>query len=326
MSTRREFITLLGGAGAIWPLGAQAQQAAMPVVGFLNGQTSTEFAHLVAGFRRGLNEVGFVEGKNVAIEYRWAGQQYDRLPALAADLVRRRVSVIVAAGGAHEAGIASSSTIPIVCSFGGDPVRSGFVESFNRPGKNVTGIVTLSTDLETKKLELLHEIVPRPALLAVLLDPKFSEAEAQLKEVQLAALSLGRQIEVINASSDGEIDAAFTALVQMRAAALTIAGNPFFNNQVNRLAALATRYAIPAVFAVREYVEAGGLISYGSSIPDVYRQIGQYTGRILKGEKPADLPVMQPTKFELVINLKTAKALGLNIPTGLLLRADEVIE
>src|SRR5262245_61954608 len=190
---RREFISLLGGAATAWPIGARAQQATMPVVGFLNGQTSTEFAHLLAGFRRGLNEAGFVEGKNVAVEYRWAGRQYDRLPALAADLVRRRVSVMVAAGGAHLAGIASSSTIPIVCSFGGDPVRSGFVESFNRPGKNVTGIITLSTELETKKLELLHEIVPRPALLAVLFDPKFSEVEAQLKEVQLAALSLGRQ-------------------------------------------------------------------------------------------------------------------------------------
>jgi ABC-type uncharacterized transport system substrate-binding protein len=324
MTSRREFIALLGGAAA-WPLVARAQQPAMPVVGFLNGQTSTEFAHLVTGFHRGLNEAGFVEGKNVAIEYRWAGRQYDRLPALADDLARRRVSVIVAAGGAHEAGIASSSTIPIVCAFGGDPVRSGFVESMNRPGKNVTGIITLSSELEGKKLELLDEIVPRPALIAVLLDPNF-EAEAQLKEVQSAALSLGRQIKVINASSEGEINAAFAALVQMRAAALTITGGPFFNSRLNQLAALATRYAIPTVFAVREYVEAGGLISYGSSIPDVYRQIGQYTGRILKGEKPADLPVMQPTKFELVINLKTARALGLNMPTALLLRADEVIE
>jgi putative tryptophan/tyrosine transport system substrate-binding protein len=324
MSTRREFITLLGGAAA-WPLVARAQQPAMPVVGFLNGQTSTEFAHLVTGFHRGLNQAGFVEGKNVAIEYRWAGRQHDRLPALADDLVRRRVSVIVAAGGAHEAGIASSSTIPIVCAFGGDPVRSGFVESMNRPGKNVTGIITLSSELEGKKLELLDEIVPRPALIAVLLDPNF-EAEAQLKEVQSAALSLGRQIKVINASSEGEINAAFAALVQMRAAALTITGGPFFNSRLNQLAALATRYAIPTVFAVREYVEAGGLISYGSSIPDVYRQIGQYTGRILKGEKPADLPVMQPTKFELVINLKTARALGLTVPPTLLARADEVIE
>jgi putative ABC transport system substrate-binding protein len=233
---------------------------------------------------------------------------------------------MVAAGGAHEAGIASSSTIPIVCSFGGDPVRAGFVERINRPGKNVTGVMVLSTELEAKKLELLHQIVPRPALIAVLLDPKFSEAEAQSKEVESAASSLGRQIKVINASSDAEIDAAFTALVQMRAAAVVITGGPFFNNRLNQLAALAMRYAIPTAFAVREYVEAGGLISYGSSVPDVYRQIGQYTGRILKGEKPADLPVIQPTKFELAINLKAAKALGIDIPTAVLLRADEVIE
>jgi putative ABC transport system substrate-binding protein len=267
-----------------------------------------------------------VEGRNVGIEYRWAGRQYDRLPALAADLVRRRVSVMVAAGGAHEAGIASSRTIPIVCTFGGDPVRSGFVESINRPGKNVTGVIVLSTELEAKKLELLHEIVPRPALIAVLLDPKYSEAEAQLIEVQSAASSLGRQIKVINASSEGEIETAFAALVQMRAAALAITGGPFFNNRLNQLAALATRFAIPAAFATREYVEAGGLISYGSNVPDVYRQVRQYTGQILKGEKPADLPVMQPTKFELVINLKTAKALGLNVPDKLLALVDEVSE
>jgi putative ABC transport system substrate-binding protein len=285
-----------------------------------------QFAHLVAGFHRGLNESGFVEGQNVAIEYRWAGRQYDRLPALAADLVRRRVSVIIAAGGAHEAGIASSSVIPIVCTFGGDPVRAGFVESINRPGKNVTGVMVLSTELEVKKLELLHEIVPRPVLIAVLLDPKFSEAEAQLQAVQSAASALGRQIKVINASSEGEIDAAFAAVVQMRAGALAITGGPFFNNRLNQLAALAARHAIPTVFAVREYAEAGGLMSYGSNVPDVYRQIGRYAGRILKGEKPADLPVIQPAKFDLVINLKAAKALGLDLSPTLVARADEVIE
>src|SRR5262245_24111213 len=302
---RRDFITLLGGAAA-WPLAARAQQPVMPVIGFLNGQTSTEFTHLVAAFRRGLNEGGFVEGQNVAIEFRWAERRYDRLPALAADLVHRQVSVIVGTGGAHAEAIAASRTIPVVCTFGGDPVKAGFVESVNRPGRNVTGVITLSTDLEAKKLEMLHQFVPHPALIGVLLDPKFDEAEAQLKEVQSAARSLGRQIEVLNASSEGQIDAAFAELAQMRAAALTITGGPFFNNRLNQLAALTTRHAIPAVFAVREYVHAGGLMSYGTDIPDAYRQIGSYAARILKREKAADLPVLLPTKFNMAINLKTA--------------------
>jgi putative tryptophan/tyrosine transport system substrate-binding protein len=323
---RREAITLLGGASIAWPITARAQQASMPVVGFLNAQTPHEFTHLVVAFHRGLNEGGFVEGQNVAIEYRWAEQHYDRLPGLAADLVRRQVSVIVGTGGAHVEAIAASRTIPIICSFGGDPVKAGFVESINRPGKNVTGVITLSTDLEAKKLELLRELLPRPALIAVLLDSKFSDAEGQLKEIQSAAHALRQQIEVFIASSPGEIDAAFAALVQMRAAALTITGGPFFNNRLGQLAALAARHAIPTVFAEREYVSAGGLMSYGSNIPDVYRKIGEYTARVLKGEKPANLPILLPTKFNMAVNLKTAKLLGITIPTALLLLADEVIE
>jgi putative tryptophan/tyrosine transport system substrate-binding protein len=323
---RRKVITLLGGAAA-WPLAARAQQPAMPVIGFLNGQTSNEFTHLVAAFRRGLDEGGFVEGQNAAIEFRWAETKYDRLPALADDLVRRQVSVIVATGGAHGVAIAASRrSTPIVCSFGGDPVRAGFVESINRPGKNVTGVITLSTDLEAKKLELLHPIIPRPALIAVLLDPKFSEAEVQLKEVQSAARLLGRQIKVINASTEGQVDAAFAELVQMRAAALTITGGPFFNNRRSQLAALATRHAIPTMSHERESVHAGGLMSYGTDIPDVYRQIGSYAARILKRERAADLPVLLPTKFYMALNLKTAKALGLDVPPTLLALADEVIE
>jgi len=323
---RREVVALLGGAATTWPLAVRAQQPAMPVIGFLNGQTSNEFTHLMAAFHRGLNEGGFVEGQNVAIEFRWAERKYDRLPALAEDLVRRQVSVIVGTGGAHGEAIAASRSIPIVCSFGGDPVRAGFVESINRPGKNVTGVITLSTDLEGKKLELLHPLIPRPALIAVLLDPKFSEAEVQLKEVQSAARLLGRQIKVINASSEGQIDTAFAELVQMRAAALVITGCPFFNNRRDQLAALATRHAIPTIFHERESVHAGGLMSYGTDIPDVYRQIGSYVARILKREKAADLPVLLPTKFNMAINLQTAKALGLDVPPTLLALADEVIE
>ena len=322
---RRAFLTLIGGAAA-WPLAARAQQAAMPVVGFLNAQTPAEFTHLVAAFLRGLREGGFVGGQNVAMEYRWAERQYDRLPALAADLVRRQVSVIVATGGAHVAGIASSRTIPIVCTFGGDPAKAGFVESVNRPGGNVTGVTVLTTDLEAKRLELLHELVPHPALIAVLLDPRFAQAEGQLKEVRSAARALGRPLEVINASSESDIDAAFATLVKMRAAAVVIVGNPLFNSRRNQLAALATRYAIPAIHENREFTSAGGLMSYGTNVPDAYRQVGGYTARVLKGERPGNLPILLPTKFDMAINLKTAKVLGVTMPTTLLLRADEVIE
>jgi len=321
---RREFVALVCGAAA-WPLAARAQQP-IPVIGFLNAQTAAEFAHLVTEFRRGLNQAGFVEGQNVAIEYRWADRQFDRLPGLAADLVRRQVAVMVATGGAHAAAIAASKTIPIVCTFGGDPVKPGFVESINRPGKNVTGVVVLTTDLEAKRLELLHELVPPPGLIGVLIDPTFPEARAHLHEVQSAARTLGRQIEVMNASTESEIDAAFATIVRLRAAALAVGAGPFFYNRRSQIIALAARHAIPTIHENRETTIAGGLMSYGVSVPGVYRQVGGYTARVLKGENPSDLPVEQPTKFELVINLKAAKALGLEIPPTLLARADEVIE
>jgi len=325
---RRQFITLLGGAAIAWPLAARAQQSALPVVGFLNAQTPGDYSHEVAAFHRGLNEGGFVEGRNVAIEYRWAERQTERLPALTADLIYRRVSVIVASGGATVAAIATTGTvpIPIVATFGGDPVKLGYAESLNRPGKNVTGVGVFSIDLEAKRLELLHELVPS-GLIAVLLDRRFiSDSEGQLKEVQAAARALGRQIQVIHASGASEIDVAFTTIVQMRAVALAIGAGALFNARRNQLLALAARHKIPAMYENRESVLAGGLMSYGPSVPDVYRQIGGYTARVLKGEKPADLPILLPTKFDMAINLKTARALGLDVPPTLLARADEVIE
>jgi putative tryptophan/tyrosine transport system substrate-binding protein len=327
MIRRREFITLLGGA-ATWPLAARAQQPALPVIGFLNAQTSGDYSHLVAAFHHGLNEGGFVEGRNVAIEYRWAERQTERLPALTADLIYRQVSVIVASGGATVAAIATTGTvpIPIVATFGGDPVKLGYAESLNRPGKNVTGVGVFSIDLEAKRLELLHDLVPS-GLIAVLLDRRFlSDPEGQLKEVQTAARALGRQIQVIHASSASEIDAAFATVVQMRAVALAIGAGALFTARRNQLLALAARHKIPAMYENRESVLAGGLISYGPSVPDVYRQIGGYTARVLKGEKPADLPILLPTKFDMAINLRTAKALGITVPLPLLARADEVIE
>jgi putative ABC transport system substrate-binding protein len=323
---RRDFITRIGAAAATWPLAAHAQQPKMPAIGFLNAQTPTEFTHLVTAFLRGLNEGGFVEGQNVAIEYRWAERHYDRLPSLAADLVRRQVSVLVATGGAHAAGVASSRSIPIISSFGGDPIKTGFVESFNRPGKNVTGVMILTTDLEAKRLELLHELVSPSALIAVLIDPRFLEAEGQLNEVRSAARALKRRLEVVNVSSESEIDAAFATLVKKPVAGLAFVGNPLFNNRRNQLVVLTARHAIPAIHESREFTLAGGLMSYGTNVPEVYRQVGAYTARVLKGEKPADLPILLPTKFDMAINLKTAKSLGITMPTPLLLRADEVIE
>ena len=324
---RRNFITLVGTSFA-WPLAARAQQPALPVIGFLSAQTPSDYAHLVSAFHRGLNEGGFVEGRNVAIEYRWAERQTERLPALTADLIYRRVSVIVASGGATVAAIATTGTvpIPIVATFGGDPVKLGYAESLDRPGRNVTGVGVFSIDLEAKRLELLHELVPS-GLIAVLLDRRFiSDSEGQLKEAQAAARALGRQIQVIYASSASEIDVAFAKIVQMRAVALALGAGALFNARRNQLVALAARHKIPAMYENRESVLAGGLMSYGPSVPDVYRQIGGYTARVLKGEKPADLPVLLPTKFDMAINLKTARALGLNVPATLLARADEVIE
>jgi len=320
---RREFITLLCGAAATWPLAARAQQPAMPVVGFLNSTSAASWRRLVESFRRGLGETGFVEGQNVAIEFRWAEGQYDRLPALAADLVRRRVAVIVATGGdaSGRAAKAATATIPIVFTSGADPVREGLVASFNRPGGNATGVNVLLNAMEGKRLALLREMVPTAALIAVLLNPALPTFDGQV-----AARSVGQQLHILRASNDGEIDAAFAAAAELRAGALLVAADPFFYSRRERLVGLASRHAIPAIYELRGYAAAGGLMSYGISVAEAYRLVGVYTGRILKGEKPAELPVQQPTKFEFIINLKTAKALGIDVPLHLQQLADELIE
>jgi putative tryptophan/tyrosine transport system substrate-binding protein len=323
---RRDFITLLGGTAVAWPIAAWAQQAGMPVIGFLNGQSPASFAHLLRAFHQGLNEAGYVEGQNATTDYRWAEGYVDRLPELARDLVRRQVAVIVAAGGAHLAAKAATNNIPIVFTTPGEPVAEGLVASFNRPGGNATGISVFTGTLEAKRFELLHELVPKAATIGVLLDPTFSSFGMQITEVQTAARATGHELRVLNVSSDAEIDEAFSILGKIRAGGLVVGGNPFLNGRRNKLIALAAREAIPTIYETRESTIAGGLMNYGASITDIYRQVGVYTGRILKGEKPADLPVLQPAKFDLLINLKTAKALGLDIPPTLLARADEVIE
>jgi putative ABC transport system substrate-binding protein len=323
---RREFITLLGGA-VTWPFAAHAQQPAMPVIGFLSARSPQDAAHLATAFQRGLYENGFVDGQNLTIDFRWADGQYDRLPALAAELVRRPVKVIAATGGdpVALAAKAASSTIPIVF-VTGDPVKAGLVASYSRPGGNATGINLLTTTMEPKRVGILHDLMPQASAIAVLVDPRFPTAEMQSRDIEEAARAIGIQIEVFHASTDNEINAAFQSIVQHRLPALLAAGSPFFDTRRGNLIALAARYKLPTIYQFREYTVDGGLMSYGVSITDAYRQVGAYVGRILKGAKPADLPVLQPTKFEFVINLKTARAIGVNISGDLLSLADEVIE
>ena len=324
---RREFITLLGGAAA-WPLAVPAQTA-IAIIGFLSSRSSGDSEHLVTAFRLGLKETGYVEGDNAVIAFRWAEGRYDRLPAQAAELARQRVAVIVAAGGnvVAFAAKAATSTIPTVFIVGSDPVQDGLVASLARPGGNITGVTLITSELGAKRLGLLRELVPSAALIAVLLNPDQARtSQQQSRDIEAAAGAIGQRIVMLSASNDPELETAFATLKQAQAGALVIMPDPFFTTQRERLIALAGRHAIPAVYDSREYASAGGLISYGTRYTDTYRQAGVYTGRILKGTKPADLPVLQPTSFELVINLKTAKALGLEVPPTLLARADEVIE
>jgi ABC-type uncharacterized transport system substrate-binding protein len=324
---RREFITLLGGAAAAWPIAARAQQAAMPVIGFLDAASLETEVRGLAEFRKGLSEIGYVEGQNVMIVYRSAEGQADRLPALADDMVQRRVAVIVTvANNAAVAAKATTTTIPIVFTVGGDPIKMGLVDSLNRPGGNITGVSFLSSDIIAKMLEALHELMPKAARIAALVNPTNQNAAADTKEAEAAARTLGLELQVLNASNGREIDDAFALLVERRAAALLIEGDPFFIGRMKQLVVLTARHAIPAIYQGRDFPDAGGLISYGANRSDALRLAGGYTGRILKGERPVDLPVQLATKLELVVNLNTAKALGLEVPATLLARADEVIE
>jgi ABC-type uncharacterized transport system substrate-binding protein len=321
---RREFITLIGGAAVAWPLSARAQQPAMPVIGFLRSTTAMSSAHLVVAFRQGLNEMGFVEGQSVAVDYRWADNQDDRLPGLVAEMVRRRVAMIVAGGIAATHAARAASNTPIVFAVGADPVRIGLVSSLNRPGGNITGISFITgIDLVAKRLELLHELVPKATIVAALLD---TAGETQLEDVEAAARALGRQVVIARVASERDFDAAFEQIVKAGAGALVGLGGAVITAQRRQIVALAIRHAIPALYTLREFVEVGGLMSYGPSQTHAYRRAGIYAGRILKGEKAGDLPVELPTKYELVINLATARALGLEISPMLLARADEVIE
>jgi putative ABC transport system substrate-binding protein len=326
MIRRRKFITLLGGAAA-WPLAARAQQAAMPVIGYLNFGSPESDAPRLTGLRRGLNETGYVEGRNFLIEYRWAGNQPDRLPALAADLVQLRVAVIVAAGLLPAlAAKAATTSIPIVFAAAADPVQLGLVASLNRPGGNLTGVNSFAGELGAKGLALLHDLVPSTETIGFLENPNNPIFDLTTRDVLAAAPVVGLKVQILKASTDREIDTAFVSLVQVRTGALLVGNDPFFNSRIEQLVALAARHAIPAMYPIREFAAAGGLMSYGTSNRDIYQQVGIYTGRILKGTKPADLPVMQTTKFDLVINLKTAKALNLQIPDKLFSVSDEVIE
>ena len=325
---RREFITLLGGAAAAWPLSARGQQSAMPVIGFLHTSSAVQITPQLEGFRRGLAESGYVVAQDVAIEYRWADGHFDRLPALAAELVQRRVTVLISGGGPRTALAvkAATSVIPILFVMTDDPVKHGVVASLNRPGGNITGATFFSTALVAKRLELLRELVPAADGIVFLTDPNDIESELEARDVQSAAQTTGQQITILKAANVSDLDAVFAGLVQPRTKAILVGSNVFFVAVRDQLAVLAARYAVPIVYPGRLFVASGGLASYGTSLPEAYRQIGLYAGRILKGEKPANLPVVQPTKFETIVNLKTAKALGLVVPYNLLARADEVIE
>jgi putative ABC transport system substrate-binding protein len=325
---RRDFLTFVGGAVAAWPLAARAQQPSVPVVGYLGGGSRESDAFRLTPFQQGLKEAGYVENQNVAVEYRWAENQYGRFPALAADLAGRHVAVIVALGSifAVRAAKAATTTIPIVFEVGVDPVEVGLVASLNRPGGNATGVTSLNVEIGPKQLELLRELVPTAAIIALLINPTNPNAQTLSRVGQAAARTLGLQLHVLHASTDGDLTTVFATLVQLRAGGLVIGVDPFFDSRSEQLAALTVRHAVPTSCPYREFTAAGGLMSYGASVAELFRQVGIYTGKILKGEKPADLPVQQPTKFELAINIKTAKALGLTVPPSLLALADEVIE
>jgi putative ABC transport system substrate-binding protein len=323
---RRDLVKAVAASAAAWPLIARAQQPAMPVIGFLHIASPGAYVHVVAAFRRGLMENDLVEGRNITVEYRWGEGQLDRMPSLLAELLGHQPSLIVASLQGAQAAKSAGVTIPVLFSSSDDPIKQGFVETLNQPGGNMTGVYLFTAELEGKRLEVLHDVVPKARIIAVLIDASHPVADAQLRDVQSAATRLGVQLVVLHANSDHDFEAAFAALIEQKAEALLVCASPLFNNTRDQLVALAARHNIPAAYELREYAVAGGLLSYGNSITNVYRLLGVYAGRILKGEKPADLPVMQPTKFEFVINLTTAKALGLTIPASYLSLADELIE